>query len=90
MKQGGIGIVGPSTYVVATSKKNELILPDKTHWTGQDKDVHQAVCFFNGKIYDPVEDKNTFSLADSLLVSFEGDKIYFFDFKTFKGGFYQR
>ena len=89
--KGHMGIVGPSIWVATSSQKNELILPDQSHWTGQDKQVRQMVCILNGKVFDPAgNNQNNFSMVESVFVSFEGDKVYFFNFMTLKGGFYRR
>ncbi len=90
VKKGGLGIVGPRTYVVTSSQNNELILPDGSHWIGQEAQVKQISYVLDGKVYSAPKDDANFSIMNSLLVSFEGARVYFFDFKTFEGGFYLR
>jgi len=89
-RQGGIGKIALNVYVVANSANNELILGDRSRWVGKDKKTKEVVYIRDGNVCDPVKDQRTFSIADSILVAFEPEKIYIFDFKTFKGGFYQR
>jgi len=87
---GGMGIVAPDTYVVTSSKKNEIRLPGNVAWEGEGSSKKQVVCILDGKVFDYSADRERFSLTKSTLISFEGEKVYFFDFNTFKGGYYVR
>ena len=90
-RQGGIGQIASNVYVVANSANNEIILGvSSPHWIGKDKSTKEIVYIQNGKVCDPIKDQATFSITDCILVAFEPEKIYAFDFKTLRGGFYLR
>jgi hypothetical protein len=89
-RQGGVGLVGDDTFVVANSNNNEIIFHNRTRWIGKDKNSNQIVYLVDGKIYDPTIDKNNHSITGCILVSFESKKIYVFDFRSFEGGYFIR
>jgi len=90
-RQGGIGQIASNVYVVANSANNEIILGvSSPHWIGKDKSTKEVVYIQDGKVCDPIKDQAAFSIVNCILVAFEREKIYVFDFKTLKGGFYLR
>jgi hypothetical protein len=90
-RQGGIGQITSNVYVVANSANNEIILGVRSpRWIGKDKSTKEIVYIQNGKVCDPIKDKTAFSITNCILVAFEPERIYVFDFKTLKGGFYLR
>lgn len=88
--KGGMGIVAKRAYVVLDSAKNELKLPDGTGWIGQAKDQREVVMIFEENVFRENQLPRDFRLLECTVISFEGDQIYFFNLKTFSGGFYKR
>ncbi len=88
--KGGLGIVTAQLYVVTKSKKNELIVRGSDGWTGGDYWHPEIVVLWESRIYSASSLPKGFDLKDCILVSFEAEKIRFMDFKSGKGGFYQR
>ena len=90
MSLGGVGIINTHLYILTKSDKNELLLDDHKRWTGHSLTKPQVVIFYQGKVYDTDQLPPNFNLADSILISFEGNKIKFFDFAGSQVGFYYR
>lgn len=90
MAFGGIGIVAPNVYVVTKSRVNEIMLPGGLVWKGEAASKRQGVWIIDGKVFCPSAEPERFSVTKGLFISFEEEKIYFFDFGTFQGGFYVR
>lgn len=90
MAFGGIGIVAPNVYVVTKSRVNEIRLPDGLVWKGEAASRRQRVWVIDGKVFCSSTEPEQFSVTKGLFISFKEEKIYFFDFGTFQGGFYVR
>ena len=90
VSHGGMGIISDSIYIVVRSQKNELLMPNGQRWIGSDHSSKQMVCVMGNVVYEDASKWKGFDLAKMILVSFEGDRIYFFDFKNLIGGFYLR
>jgi len=88
--KGGFGIVNTSLYIVVKSTKNELRFGGKEGWSGLDASKPEVVVFFDGKVWESRNLPKGFDLSKSAVVSFEGDKIRFFDFHSMSGGYYER
>lgn len=88
--KGGIGIINKDLYIVLKSKSNELILGDGKRWVGAASTARQVVFVSEQKVVSGADIPSRFKLESSALISFEGDKISFFDFQSGIGGFYQR
>jgi hypothetical protein len=88
--KGGLGIVNTSLYIVVKSAKNELLLGEKKSWSGLDASNPEVVVFFDGKVWVPPSLPKAFDLSKGVVVSFESDKIRFFDFQAMSGGYYER
>ncbi len=90
MAKGGIGIIAKGFHVDLKSAKNELILSSGERWTGQSAVTPEVAFFFEGRVSVPQILPSGFDLAKAVLVSFESDKVRFFDFATMSGGYYKR
>jgi hypothetical protein len=86
----GLGIVNTSLYIVLKSAKNELLFGEKETWSGLDASKPEVVVFFESKVWVPQGLPKGFDLSKAVIVSFEGDKIRFFDFHAMSGGYYER
>ena len=88
--KGGLGIVNTSLYIVVKSAKNELRFGEKEIWSGLDASKPEFVAFFDGKVWEAPSLPKGFDLSKSVVISFEGDKVRFFDFQEMSGGYYER
>jgi len=88
--KGGVGIVSKDFYVVTKSEKNELILPNHERWSGLERTIPQVVYVREGKVVEQPSSVPTFELPKVVLISFQQDRIYFYDFPTSHGGYYLR
>jgi len=88
---GGAALINPQLYILIEDDKNELLL-GKEHdkWTGASREIKQAVIVFQNKVVDPQKLPADFDLSKSIMISFQVDKAYFFDFNTFIGAYYPR
>jgi hypothetical protein len=88
--KGGIGLLPENCHVLIDSPQNELVLEDGARWQGAARNQHQMVVLFDKKCYSTSNLPADFKLARCAIVSFEGEKIFLFDFKAFQGGYYER
>jgi hypothetical protein len=88
--KGGLGIVNPNVYIDLKSDKNELLLNAGHKWAGQSASTQEVAIFFDNRIWSPQAIPDGFDLSKSVVISFEGDKVRFFDFGKMSGGFYKR
>jgi hypothetical protein len=88
--KGGVGIISENLYIVVKSAKNELVLSTGGKWVGLDASKPEVVIFFEGRIWSPQGLPDRFNLSNAVVVSFERDKIRFFDFRKMSGGYYRR
>ena len=87
--KGGIGIIDTGLYIALRSDRNQLILADGKKWTGQDAAVSETVIVYKGQTLQG-STPDRFALSEATIVSFEKDRVRFFDFKHMDGGFYRR
>ncbi len=90
LPKGGIGIVTREIYIDLKSRKNELILKGDDRWEGEDRVAEQVVFVYQNRVWEPGVMTKGFDLAKAIVISFENDRVRFFDFVTMKGGFYRR
>jgi hypothetical protein len=88
--KGGIGIISKNFYIVVKSNNNELILNDGKRWVGKSADVSEVVIFYDGRIWSQESLPDGFDLSKTVVISFETNKIRFFDFRQMDGGYYKR
>jgi hypothetical protein len=95
--KGGIGLVNKHLYVVVKSDKNgrnELVVKPteetEERWKGKSMAETEVAIVYEDKVWSPEALPNRFDLSKAVIVSFEGSKIRFFDFKIMAGGYYER
>jgi len=88
--KGGIGIINRHLYIDLWSTRNELILTGRDRWVGNGEDTIEVVFYFDNKIWAPTSVQADFELSKAVIVSFEKDKVRFFDFSAMSGGYYRR
>ena len=88
--KGGIGIVKPSLYIDVKSAKNELRLKEGRRWTGKNVPAEEVVFFFADEVWSAQSLPQGFDISRTIVISFETDKIRFFDFSKLSGSFYRR
>ena len=100
--KGCLGLINEHLYIVvksASNGSNELIVdsPDgkEQRWKGKSITKPEIVIVYEGRVYgdggwfsQDVPDQ--FELSKSVVISFEKSKIYFFDYQTMSGGYYER
>lgn len=86
--KGGLGIVTPNLYINLRTERNQLLLADGKKWIGKDAEQPEIVIVFHGQAWQQVPD--AFDLATAIVVSFEKDRVRFFNFNRMEGGFYKR
>ncbi len=92
LSKGGLGIVNTNLYIAVKSVRNELLFGEKETWSGSDASKPEVAIFFAGKVWALQSETlpKGFDLTKAVVVSFEGDKVRFFDFQTMSGGYYER
>ena len=88
--KGGIGLVRRDLYVVVNSKNNELRLGAGKSWVGMDAQERQVIFVRGQDVIVTPDLPKEFKLEDSVVVSFQTDRIVFYDFASGSGGFYRR
>lgn len=95
--KGGIGIVNKKLYIVvksANNDHNELILEPtegkEERWKGVTVNRWQVVFVYKDNVSDADNLPEQFDLSQSVVVSFEVDKIRFYDFQQNIGCYYDR
>jgi hypothetical protein len=91
MSKGGIGIIrADHLYIDLNPDKNTLLLSGDDRWSGLDATVPEVVIFFEDKVWSQHDLPKGFDLSEAVVVSFEPDKVRFFDFSKMTGGYYAR
>jgi hypothetical protein len=88
LQKGGVGIVRPSLYIYLRTERNQLLLADGKKWTGKKTEQPEIVIVFHGQVWRQVPED--FDLAAATVLSFEKDRVRFFDFNQMEGGFYRK
>jgi len=88
--KGGIGIINRSLYIVSRSNKNELKLRDGKEWTGHSAEAPEVVTVFKEEVFAGSAVPVAFDLSHAAVISFERDKVRFFEFEKMSGGYYVR
>jgi|ERR1700726_461891 hypothetical protein len=95
--KGGLGIINTDLYIDLRSPKNELlfgppkgVVPVGERWSGHDTVVPEVVLYFEGRVLSPQDIPRDFDLSKAVVISFEGDKVRFFDPADTSGGYYKR
>lgn len=90
LSKGGVGIISSHVYVVTTSSKNEIVLPDGKRWVGLPLLTPQVVYVMDGIAIENPSSEKAFDLSRIVVISFQKDRIYFYDFSGSSGGYYSR
>ena len=88
--KGGLGMVSKNLYIVLNTTQNELKIPNGKDWIGGAKEEKEVVIIFGGRVFATSGLPSNYRLNESVLISFEAEKVVFFDFGTLDGGFYRR
>lgn len=96
--KGGIGLLNERLYVVVRTQRtgrNELIVRStngsEETWHGRGVMEPEVVFFYEGKVWMPSQTlPDGFDLSRAILVSFEKEKVRFFDFEKEYGAYYSR
>jgi len=83
--KGGLGIVNEHLYVILNSDKNQL-LNSGEKWAGLGMSAPEVVIYFEGKVLPLATPPDGFDLSRSVVISFERDRVRFFDFVKMSGG----
>jgi hypothetical protein len=90
-RKAGVGQLNGSIFILlARTEKNEIITPKRDKWVGLNRDQNEAVFVFNDTIFHGNALPKDFELTKSILISFEGDIVRFFNFQSFAGGLFFR
>jgi hypothetical protein len=92
--KGGLGIVNRKLYIDVKSRVNELLLKPtegkEERWKGRASDMPELIVVYEGKAWPSEGLPEGFRLSEAVVISFEVDKIRFFDFQVMSGGYYER
>jgi hypothetical protein len=92
--KGSVGVINEYLCVIVRSESNELILKPmpgtELRWTGQNATKAELVIVYQDKVWSSQSLPQGFDLSKAVVVSFESDKIRYFDFQVVDGGYYQR
>ncbi|MGP8250875.1 MAG: hypothetical protein ACLQHF_02510 [Terracidiphilus sp.] len=88
--KGGLGIVRKDLCIDLKSPVNRLLLDAGKSWSGKGRNDPELVIFFQGQVWPAQSTDGGFDLSKSIIVSFEGEEIRFFNFANSSGGYYKR
>ena len=89
--KGRTGIITSDLYIDLSADRNSLVVSStKTRWHGKSSSFPEVVIFVGSKIWDKGELPSGFDLSKAIVVSFEKNKVRFFDFNQMSGGYYDR
>ena len=94
LSKGGVGMISTHLYVDLKSNSNELILKPtentEERWKGKSASIPEVVMIFEGKAWSSEDLPRAFDLSRAVVVSFEADKVRFFDFAQGSGAYFDR
>jgi hypothetical protein len=89
--KAGLGLIkAQHLYIVLTSMQNNLLLDQQNEWTGLKASTPEVAIFYENKVWSPNLLPPKFDLSKAIIISFEHDKVRFFDFNEMSGGYYWR
>jgi hypothetical protein len=86
----GLGVTYQGVYILVNSSKNELKIDHSKSWVGARRDVKETVWIRNREIISPPETLEGFDLSNCFVISFQPDRVIFFNFSGSKGSYYLR
>jgi hypothetical protein len=90
LSKHGLGIIRENLFVETDPPINELLLGKGNLWMGNVSTTKEAVIFFEDKVWPPSALPDDFDLSKAVVISFEGGRVRFFDFRRMRGGYYER
>jgi hypothetical protein len=90
VSKGGIGALGEKLYVDLKADRNELRLRGGNRWRGKAVPTTELVFFFENRVWARQSLPPSFDLSRAVVVSFEGQRVRFFDFGKMRGCYYDR
>lgn len=87
--QDGFGIVRDPLSIKVSSSKNELSI-NRYIWTGKDASVPEVVIVYQNGVWPPGAVPVGFDPHESIVISFEREKVRYFDFRQGEGCYYER
>ncbi len=97
LSKGGIGMINKHLYVVvesASNERNQLIVKPteetEERWYGKGVTEAEVAIFYEGKVWSSQGLPDGFDLSKAVVISFERDRIRFFDFQTMAGAYFER
>lgn len=87
--KGGFGIIRDPLYIKVASNKNEVLI-DRQIWTGKDASVPEIVIVYQSGVWSPETVPVGFDPHESTVISFEREKVRYFDFRQGEGCYYDR
>jgi hypothetical protein len=88
--KGGIGIINTELSVVTKPTRNELLFDSRENWIGHSASTPEVVIVFDGKVWTSESLPHGFDKSKSVVVSFDENKISFYDYIHKSGGYYGR
>jgi len=88
--KGGVGIIRQDLYIDLKSTKNELLLNQGKRWSGLPSGKPEVVIFFKGGVWSLQFLPEDFALSEAVIISFETNKVRFFDFAKMSGCYYNK
>jgi hypothetical protein len=88
--KAGLGIIDEYLYVKLWSETNEILYGKQEKWFGLKASTPEIAVAFEGKIWSIRNLPKAFDLSKAVVISFEGSKVRFFDFRRMAGGYYER
>jgi hypothetical protein len=88
--KAGLGAIDENLYIKLWSENNELLYGNREKWLGLSASTPEVAIAFGGKIWSFRNLPKPFDLSESVVISFEGSKVRFFDFRRMSGGYFER
>ncbi|MEP7011979.1 MAG: hypothetical protein ABJC13_16765 [Acidobacteriota bacterium] len=88
--KGGFGVVADQVYADLDAERNKLLLFGKASWIGLEAHQRQVVLVWKHHVISGLDLPRGFSVEDAVVVSFEGERVIFFNFLAEAGGYYKR
>ena len=87
---GGVGVVHKDLDIDLISAKNELGLSAGKEWTGLEAQKNEVVIVYEDNVWSSQNLPKGFDLSKAAIISFEIDKVRFYNFADMSGGYYKR
>jgi hypothetical protein len=92
--KGSLGIINPDLYIGVKTDRNELFYGSggraPNDWNGKSASETEIVVFYDYQVWTAPKLPEHFDLSKAVIISFEQDRIRFFDFEKMGGCYYMR